>query len=134
MYRSSIRLIHWVIRQVKRKGKLKMMKIEFYYFKSCPSYKVALDHLKEIINEENIEAHLELIRVDSPEDAQKVGFQGSPSIKINGQDIEGKQNGYSFTCRIYNVDGALTGIPSKKYIRKKILKQKKVKKSLDSIL
>ncbi len=111
-----------------------MKKIEFFYFEGCPSYKKALDHLKEIINEENIEADLELIRVDSPEDAQKVGFQGSPSIKIDGQDMEGKEGGISFTCRIYNIDGALTGIPSKEYIREKILKQEKVKKSLDSIL
>jgi len=111
-----------------------MTKIEFYFFESCPSYKKALDYLEEIINEHNIEADLKLIQVDSPEDAQKVGFQGSPSIKINGEDMEGKQNGYSFTCRIYNIDGVLTGIPSKEYIRKNILKQKKIKNSLDSIL
>jgi hypothetical protein len=111
-----------------------MTKIEFYYFEGCPSYKRALDHLKEIINEENIKADLKLVRVESPEDAQKVGFQGSPSIKIDGQDMEGRESDVSFTCRIYNIDGALTGIPSKEYIRKKVLKQNKVKKSLDSIL
>ncbi len=111
-----------------------MTKIEFLYFEGCPSYKKALDYLKEIIDEEKIDAKIELVLVESPEDAQEVGFQGSPSIKINGEDMEGKQNGYSFTCRIYNIDGALTGIPSKEYIREKILKQEKVKKHLDSIL
>jgi hypothetical protein len=101
------------------------------YASDCPSYKKTLDYLKEIINDESIDADLKLIRVDSTEDAQKVGFQGSPSIKINGEDIEGRKNGYSFTCRIYNIDGSLTGIPSKEYIQEKILKHKK---SLDSIL
>lgn len=102
-----------------------MMKIEFYYFDGCPSYKKALDHLKEIIDEENINADLKLIRVDSPEDAQKVGFQGSPSIRINGQDMEGRRDSYNFSCRIYNIDGAFTGIPSKDYIRAKLLNHEK---------
>ena len=63
-----------------------MTKIEFFYFEGCPSYKPTLDHLKEVIDEANIDANLELVLVESPEDAQKVGFQGSPSIKVNGVD------------------------------------------------
>ncbi len=103
-----------------------MTKIEFLYFEGCPSYKQALAYLKEIIDEEKLDTNIELVLVESPEDAQKVGFQGSPSLKINGRDMEGKEGGISFTCRIYNIDGVLTGIPSKEYIRKKILKQEKV--------
>jgi glutaredoxin len=111
-----------------------MTNIEFYYFDGCPSYKKALEYLKEIIDEENIDANLKLIRVESPKEAQKVGFQGSPSIKINGQDMEGKMGEISFTCRIYNIEGSLIGIPSKEYIREKILKYEKLKKTLDSTL
>jgi hypothetical protein len=110
-----------------------MRKIEFLFFDGCPSYKKALYFLKEIIREENIEVELELIKVESPEDAEEVGFHGSPSIKVDGKDLEGKEGGYSFNCRIYNIDGTLTGIPSKEYIRKNLVKQGKVKKSLDSI-
>lgn len=100
-----------------------MTKIEFQYFEGCPSYKEALDHLKEIINEESIEADLELIRVDSPEDAQKAGFQGSPSIKANGVDLEDKNAGFSYNCRLYDVNGNLTGSPPKEFIRKKLLRK-----------
>ena len=111
-----------------------MTKIEFLYFEGCPSYKQALDYLKELIDEEKLDANIELVLVESPEDAQKVGFQGSPSIKVNGVDLENNNDGFSFNCRLYDIDGELTGIPSKEFIRKKILKQEKVKKSLDSIL
>lgn len=111
-----------------------MTKIECLYFEGCPSYKQALDYLKEIIDEEKLDAYIELVLVESPEDAQKVGFQGSPSIIIDGIDLEDKNDGFSFNCRLYDIDGELTGIPSKEFIRKKILKQEKVKKSLDSIL
>ena len=99
-----------------------MTKIEFLYFAGCPSYKNALAYLEEIIGEEKIDADLKLILVESPEDAQKVEFQGSPSIKINGIDLEDKNDEYSFNCRLYNVAGELTGTPSKEFIKEKLLK------------
>ncbi len=98
-----------------------LTKIEFLYFEGCPSYKSALDHLKEIIDEEKIDSNLKIIIVESPEEAQKVGFQGSPSIRVNGIDLEDKNDGFSFNCRLYNVNGELTGTPSKEFIRYKLL-------------
>ena len=98
-----------------------MIKIEFLYFAGCPSFKPALDYLIEVMDEKNIDAHLELILVESPEHAQKVGFQGSPSIKVNGIDLEDKNDGFSFNCRLYSIDGKLTGIPSKEFIRENLL-------------
>ena len=84
-----------------------MIKIEFLYFEGCPSYKPTLDYLKKVLDEEIIDANLELVLVESLEDAQKVGFQGSPSIKVNDGDLEDKNDGYSFNCRLYSVDGDL---------------------------
>ena len=98
-----------------------LTKIEFFYFEGCPSYKKTLDYLKEIIDEEKLDSNLKLILVESPEEAQKLGFQGSPSIRVNGTDLEDKNDGYSFNCRLYSVDGELTGTPSKKFIRNKLL-------------
>jgi len=94
-----------------------MKKIEFLYFEGCPSYKKALDNLKAVLAEEKIKAAVELIHVDSPEDAEKFGFYGSPSIRVDGVDLEGKRGEYSYACRIYEIDGLSTGIPTKEYIR-----------------
>jgi len=104
-----------------------MTKIEFLYFEGCPSYNPTLDYLKEVIDEEKIDGNLELILVESPEDAQKVGFQGSPSIKVNGVDLEDKNEGFSFNCRLYFVNGELTGRPSKEFIREKLLSNVDIK-------
>jgi hypothetical protein len=97
------------------------MNVEFYYFDGCPSYQSSLENLREVLREENINADLKLINVESPEKAEMVGFQGSPSIKINGKDLEGKNEGFSYSCRIYGIQGKNTGILSKEYIWKKIL-------------
>jgi len=97
-----------------------MKKIEFLYFEGCPSYNKALENLKTVLVEENIEAAVELIHVDSPEDAEKFEFYGSPSIRVNGVDLEGKRGEHSYSCRIYEIDGLSTGIPTKEFIREKL--------------
>ena len=96
------------------------MKIEFFYFTGCPSYIKTLENLKEILAEKKIKAQLELINVKSPQEAQRLGFQGSPSIRIDGTDLDGKKEGYSFNCRLYKINNQLTGIPSKEYISERL--------------
>ena len=96
------------------------MKLELLYFNSCPSYKQALANIKAALKEKNLQAKLLLIDVESEEQAEKVGFQGSPSVRINGEDLEGRDEGFSISCRVYNVNGKLTVAPSKEVIIAKL--------------
>lgn len=102
---------------VSNNGKLK---VEFLYFQSCPSYKQTLANLKAALRDTQPKADLILINVDSPEKAEEVGFQGSPSIRINGKDLEGRNEGAAYTCRLYNINGKSTLIPSREYIQEKL--------------
>ncbi len=94
------------------------MKIEFLYFEGCPSYKEALDNLKAALAEAGIDAEVELLNVETPEKAEGLGFYGSPSIRVDGVDLEGRQGDPIYSCRIYEVGGRQTGAPGKDYIRK----------------
>ena len=99
----------------------KTMRIEFLYFsKGCPSYKQALANLKAALRETHSRAQLVLINVNSPQKAEQVGFQGSPSIRINGQDLEGRNEGSSYSCRLYRIDGKTMPIPTKEFIAGKL--------------
>ena len=98
------------------------MKIEFLYFDGCPSYIKSLENLQEVISEENLIAELALIKIDGPEQAEENKFFGSPSIRINGKDLEGRDGEASFNCRIYTINGQMTGIPSKGFIRENLVK------------
>jgi len=98
------------------RGKTSKMKVEFLYFKSCPSHKPTLENLKAALRETNTNADLLLINVDSDQKAQEVGFQGSPSIRINGSDLEGRNESPNFSCRLYNVNGEPSLAPSKEFI------------------
>jgi hypothetical protein len=96
------------------------MRIELLYFDSCPSYKQALANIKAALKEKNLEAELILVNVESEEKAEKVGFQGSPSVRINGKDLEGKDEGFNFSCRLYDVNGKMTFAPGKEAIMIKL--------------
>src|SRR5436305_5892381 len=107
-----------------RKTQAKKMRVEFLYFKSCPSYKEALENLKAALRESHTNADLVLINVDSERKAQRVGFQGSPSIRVNGKDLEGRNEGANYSCRLYHINGKPTTVPSKEYIIEKLAADK----------
>jgi hypothetical protein len=101
-------------------GKNGRMKVEFLYFDSCPSHKQALENLRAALRQTRTKADLVLINVDSPEKAEKVSFQGSPSIRVNGKDLEGRNETAAYSCRLYTINGRTTTIPSKDYIEEKL--------------
>ncbi len=94
------------------------MKIEFLYFDDCPNHEKALALLKEILRDAAIDATIERIEIKDDEDAVKRKFVGSPTIRINGVDIQRIENDHVFgrTCRTYVVDGAFTRLPSRAMI------------------
>ena len=95
--------------------------IRVLYFDGCPSYEPAVATVREVVNEQNLEAEIELVRVASKEQAVAHCFFGSPTVQINGVDIEGlnaRTREPDLCCRLYNEGGALRGWPSKEMIRK----------------
>ncbi len=96
------------------------MKVELYYFEGCPSYLEALDNLREALRLERLPEDVTLIPVESDADAQAKRFLGSPTIRIDGADVEGSEaeaKGYGFGCRIYNDNASIAGWPSVEKVR-----------------
>jgi len=94
--------------------------VEFLYFKSCPGHKQALINLRAALRESGITTELKLIEVTSEAQAERVGFQGSPSIRVNGKDLDGRDQGHLYGCRIYQIDGKITATPTKDFIERKL--------------
>ena len=100
------------------------MKVRVLFFEGCPSYKQAIENVRAVLAEAQINADIELIKVSSNEEAVTQQFLGSPTIQINGVDLEGPaaQNaGVGFGCRVYNEGGKMQGWPSKELIRQALL-------------
>ena len=83
------------------------MSIEILYIEGCPNYKPTLQLLQDVMAEEDVTLPIKLVRVTSVEMAKAVKFLGSPSIRIDGQDIEGdgkpQTEDFNLNFRIYKV-------------------------------
>ncbi|HET9088533.1 MAG TPA: DUF2703 domain-containing protein [Acidobacteriaceae bacterium] len=97
------------------------MKIEVLYFQGCPHYHDTVEQVRRALTAEGITYILEEIEVQDENMAHATGFLGSPSVRINGGDIEedarvGQQAG--FGCRTYLDGGRRSGVPPVEMIRK----------------
>ena len=97
------------------------MKIEILYFKDCPGYKPALALLEQVMLENEISAPILKTEITTEELALQHRFLGSPSLRINGKDIEGSEevSEYGLKCRIYLDTGS--GVPSESMLRQALL-------------
>ena len=99
------------------------MDIQFLYFEDCPSHDEALQRLREVLQEEGIDASIEMIKVETEAQAQEHRFVGSPTILIDGHDIVSLPVGthYGLACRAYTLeDGRISPLPSREMIRKAV--------------
>lgn len=91
------------------------MRIEVLYFEGCPNYLPTVDRLETILRQEGLPAEVAAVAVKDESAARALKFFGSPTIRVNGLDIEAdsrdvKETG--FACRRYS-----GGLPSEEMIR-----------------
>jgi hypothetical protein len=95
------------------------VKIEFLWFRDCPNHHQAREILRAVLQEKGISQVFEDIDATAPDIAAKHHFPGSPTIRVNGKDIEpGFQDPGEYTprCRLYLVDGTFKGAPPRRWI------------------
>ncbi len=102
------------------------MRVTFLYWPECDSHEAALERLTEVLSEERVEHDLEVVEVITEEEARRRGFGGSPTILIDGVDIDpdGRDPAGRLTCRAYRkLDGSIGPLPEKELIRRAIRKR-----------
>jgi hypothetical protein len=95
------------------------MTIELYFWEGCPSYPEALRRLQEVLDERGIREPIELREVFTHDEAVELGFPGSPTIRIDGRDVdpEGAKAPPALNCRIYRLpDGRVSPVPSRQQL------------------
>ncbi len=99
--------------------------IEFLYFRGCPNHEAARKLLVEVLRENRIKVTRHNMRIDSHDEAVAKRFIGSPTIRINGMDIDPSAENradFGMQCRVYLAGGKYTGMPSKEMIRSALLR------------
>ncbi|RPI51321.1 MAG: hypothetical protein EHM56_09685 [Chloroflexi bacterium] len=105
-----------------------MLKIEFLYWEDCPSHPEAWQLLQEVLAEEGLDWPVERIQVAGDLDAQRWDFPGSPTIRVDGKDLDppgADQMGVALACRVYRLDSEegsrFSPVPSREMIRRGLL-------------
>ncbi len=96
--------------------------IELLYFDDCPSWAKGLENLKAALKDEGLnDADVQLVLVDNEEFAMKEKFLGSPSFRLNGEDLwPEERKSYHLGCRVYPTENGLKGSPTVEMLRQRM--------------
>jgi hypothetical protein len=93
----------------------KAVVVDFLYWEDCPSHERALNLLNEVVQEEGIHADIRKQQIETDEDAERLQFPGSPTIRVAGTDIDETSDlPVGLTCRIYRLpNGKMSPLPQR---------------------
>jgi hypothetical protein len=95
------------------------VRVEVLYFDGCPSAERLLPRLRDLLAQAGASAEIELRGVESTRAAISARFLGSPTVRIDGDDIEpgaSERTDYGLKCRLYRTNAGLRGTPPDEWI------------------
>jgi hypothetical protein len=99
------------------------MKIEVLYLAGCPNHLPAMEIVRETLSSLDREAEIHQTEIRTQAEAEAKGFVGSPSVRINGMDIEPwarTTTTFGLSCRTYMHGSQRGGVPSCEQLRRAI--------------
>jgi len=91
--------------------------LEVLYFDGCPSHERLLPVLRDLAGEHGLAVSQR--RIDSAADAEHARFLGSPSVRVNGVDVEPgahQRTDFGLKCRLYRSPAGQSGLPPQRWI------------------
>ena len=95
------------------------MRIELLYFDGCPSYRRLLPRLEKLLRDAGVRDPVELRRVETEHQAAKQRFLGSPTVRVDGADVEpgaDARDDFGIKCRLYRAASGQSPIPPDEWI------------------
>lgn len=95
-------------------------RVEILYFEGCPNHGPARALVERLARELRLEPEIEPVEVANAEAAVALRFLGSPSVRVDGVDVEPGAEGrrdFAFSCRIYRSEGGASEQPQESWVR-----------------
>lgn len=95
------------------------VRVEILARRDCPSRDLAISLVDDAIFATGVPARVEVIDVVTDEQARRRRFLGSPSVRVDGLDVDPWADGrkdYTLSCRLYRTDRGLAGGPEVSWI------------------
>jgi hypothetical protein len=103
---------------------VRAVRIEILARKDCPSRGMAAVVVERVIAETGAPVHLEVVDITTQAEATERRFLGSPTVRVDGLDVEPGSNGctdFTLADRVYRGDRGLQGWPDERWIREALL-------------
>lgn len=95
------------------------MRVEILYFDGCPNHEPLVARVPALLRAAGIDAELVSRRVESEQEARALRFLGSPTVRVDGRDVEPEaatRSDYGLKCRLYRSAEGVSGQPSDQLI------------------
>ena len=99
------------------------MHIELLWFDGCPNHERARALLEQVLRERGMHQPVSSVNVVDADVGESRRFPGSPTIRIDGVDIEPgfeDTGDYTLRCRVYQTNEGLRGVPERALIESAI--------------
>jgi hypothetical protein len=93
--------------------------VELLSFDGCPNYRPLETRLRRLLDQSARGADLRQLRVDSDDAAIEQRFLGSPTVRVDGVDVEpdaALRDDYGLSCRLYATAEGLVVTPPDQWI------------------
>ena len=95
------------------------MTIEIISIADCPNHRSTVERVKSLLSSEAVSAEIKEILITSKSDAMALRFIGSPTVRVDGRDVEPRTLVEpALSCRIYE-DGS--GVPPQDLLKQAII-------------
>jgi hypothetical protein len=95
-------------------------KVQVLFFDGCPNHEALLPHLRELLNAHGAEdTAIELVRVEESDAVEIKRFLGSPTVRIEGEDVEpgaDERTDFGLKCRLFATPEGLRGMPADEWV------------------
>src|SRR5262245_6545159 len=95
-------------------------RIEILYFEGCPNQVSTASLVERLVGELGVDAEIEHVEVPDENAAITLRFLGSPTVRVNGHDVEpgaDDRTDFVFACRVYRRENGVFGDPHELWIR-----------------
>jgi hypothetical protein len=103
-------------------------RVEILHFEGCPNHEPARALVEQVAKQLGVRPRVELVFVPDPETATKLRFLGSPTVRVDGRDVEPGAEGrreFVLSCRVYRGESGFSGHPEERWIRDALLEAMK---------
>ncbi len=94
--------------------------VEILYFDDCPNHEAARALVERVAAELRLDPEVRLVEVPDLDTASQLRFLGSPTIRIEGRDVEPgaeERTDYVLACRVYRGERGFSGQPDERWVR-----------------